>query len=545
MPVSPAPNTSAQSAATRGASARDTSARDAPARGTPTAWSLAVLAAAQFVVALDYNIVYVALPDIGAGLGFGAQSLQWVVSSYAVTFGGLLLLGGRLVDRLGARRMFLLGLALFGLACLAGGLAGNPGTLLAARAVQGVGAAMLAPATLSLINTGFAEGRERTRALSVWSAAGSAGLAAGALLGGVLTELGGWRWVMFVMVPAAAAILSAAPRTLGPKTPKTPKTPKSPKDSKDSKEPKEPKEPNAPTHQPAGLDVPGVLLATAGSTLLVFGLVSGPEAGWASLRGAGAIVLGAVLLGAFLLVEQRTRDPLVPLRLFGNRSLAVAMAVILVFQSGLGGAYYVFTTYLQNGLGYSALRTGLAFVPVTVLSVFAGMRLGPALIGRRGLRTTLFVGMLGNGLGIGALALGMSSDGAFVALLPGILIWGIGGGVTFTAMFVTAASGVDAREQGIASALATTAQQLGGAAGLAVLIAVANAHLDPSAGPASPADLIDGLRTAGLVAGAAAVLGAFLAFTLKRPPNPEPRTDTGTAGIDTEAGRTQPSQNTD
>ncbi|MFJ8743403.1 MFS transporter [Embleya sp. NPDC127516] len=542
MPVSPARNTSVRGASAGGAPTRDTSARNAPVRGAPTAWFLAVLAAAQFVVALDYNIVYVALPDIGAGLGFGAQSLQWVVSSYAVTFGGLLLLGGRLVDRLGARRMFLLGLALFGLACLAGGLAGNPGTLLAARAVQGVGAAMLAPATLSLINTGFTEGSERTRALSVWSAAGSAGLAAGALLGGVLTELGGWRWVMFVMVPAAAAILGAAPRTLGPKAPNAPKAPTTPRAPKTSKEPE------APTHQPAGLDIPGVLLATAGSTLLVFGLVSGPEAGWASLRGAGAIVLGVVLLGAFLLVEQRTRDPLVPLRLFGNRSLAVAMAVILVFQSGLGGAYYVFTTYLQNGLGYSALRTGLAFVPVTVLSVFAGMRLGPALIGRRGLRTTLFVGMLGNGLGIGTLALGMSSDGSFAALLPGILIWGIGGGITFTAMFVTAASGVDAREQGIASALATTAQQLGGAAGLAVLIAVANAHLDPNAGPASPADLIDGLRTAGLVAGAAAVLGAFLAFTLKRPPTPEARndtdTDTDTDGTaDTAAGQTQPSQN--
>ncbi|MGC0415131.1 MFS transporter [Embleya sp. AB8] len=455
--------------------------------------ALAVLAGAQFVVALDYNIVYVALPDIGSGLGFSAQSLQWVVSAYAVTFGGLLLLGGRLVDRVGARRMFLLGLTLFGLACLAGGFAGNPGVLLTARAVQGVGAAMLAPATLSLINTGFAEGAERTRALSIWSAAGSAGLAAGALLGGVLTELGGWRWVMFVMVPAAALLLAAAPRALGP-MPTTPDT-----------------------HERAGFDIPGVLLATAGSTLLVFGLVSGPDAGWTSPRGAGAIALGAVLLGVFLLVERRTRDPLVPLRLFGNRSLAVAMAAILVFQSGLGGAYYVFTTYLQNGLGYNALETGLAFIPVTVLSVIAGMRIGPALIGRRGLRFTLFVGMLTNGVGIGALALGMSTDGPFAALLPGILIWGLGGGVTFTALFVTAASGVQAGEQGIASALATTAQQLGGAAGLAVLIAVANAHLDLHAGPASPADLIDGLRTAGLVAGAAAVLGAFLAFALKRP----------------------------
>ncbi|WP_406284190.1 MFS transporter [Embleya sp. NBC_00896] len=483
MPISPARTR-------RSTPDRTTSGPDTPARGAPTGLTLAILAAAQFVVALDYNIVYVALPEIGSGLGFTAQSLQWVVSSYAVTFGGLLLLGGRLVDRIGARRMFALGVALFGLACLVGGFAGNPGVLLAARALQGVGAAMLAPATLSLINTGFAEGVERTRALAIWSAAGSAGLAAGALLGGVLTELGGWRWVMFVMVPAAAAILFAAPRVLAADRPTAAGR--------------------------GGLDVPGVLLATAGSTLLVFGLVSGPDAGWVSLRGVGAIAAGAVLLGLFVLVERRTRDPLVPLRLFGNRSLVVAMAAILVFQSGLGGAYYVFTTYLQNGLGYSALKTGLAFLPVTVLSVVAGMRLGPALIGSRGLRFTLFVGMLANGLGIGALALGMSADGSFVALLPGILVWGLGGGVTFTAMFVTAASGVAAREQGIASALATTAQQLGGAAGLAVLIAIANAHLATDTAPA-PEDLIDGLRAAGLVAAAASILGAFLAFALRRP----------------------------
>lgn len=215
MPISPARTR-------RSTPDRTTSGPDTPARGAPTGLTLAILAAAQFVVALDYNIVYVALPEIGSGLGFTAQSLQWVVSSYAVTFGGLLLLGGRLVDRIGARRMFALGVALFGLACLVGGFAGNPGVLLAARALQGVGAAMLAPATLSLINTGFAEGVERTRALAIWSAAGSAGLAAGALLGGVLTELGGWRWVMFVMVPRPRRSCSphrAYSRPIGPPRP--------------------------------------------------------------------------------------------------------------------------------------------------------------------------------------------------------------------------------------------------------------------------------------------------------------------------------------
>lgn len=205
-----------------------------------------------------------------------------------------------------------------------------------------------------------------------------------------------------------------------------------------------------------------------------------------------------------------------PLRLFANRNLAVAMSVILVFQSALGGAYYAFTTYLQDGLGYRPLETGLAFLPVTILSVVAGMKVGPALIGRWGLRATLFTGMLVNGLEITALAIGMSPDGSFWALLPGIVVWGIGGGTTFTAMFVTAASGVPSNQQGIASALATAAQQLGGAAGLAVLIAIATTALNGESGAAPPADLIEGLRTSSWVAGGAAILGAFFAFFLKR-----------------------------
>ncbi|MEZ0113609.1 MFS family permease [Catenulispora sp. EB89] len=450
---------------------------------------LALLVSTQFVVALDYNIVYVALPDIGTGLGFGAQSLQWVVSSYAVAFGGLLMLGGRLVDRIGRRDMFVVGLALFAAACLAGGLATGPATLLAARAVQGVGAAMLTPATLSLVTTGFAEGPERTRALSLWSAAGSAGLAAGALLGGVLTQVGGWRWVMLVMVPPALVIMVAAPRLLA-------------RDRVDRR-------------TLTGFDLPGALVATVGSMLLVFGLASGPQAGWGSVRGAGSIGVGVALLGAFAVIETGARDPLVPPRLLRTRSLAVAMAAILIFQSALGGAYYAFTTYLQVGHGYSALATGLAFLPVTVLSVVAGMRFGPALIGRWGARTSLFVSMLINGAGIVLLAAGMAPDASFWTLVPGIAVWGVGGGMTFTAMFVTATSGVRAGEQGVASAMATTAQQLGGAAGLAVLVAIATAGLHSVGGHVPPTEVINGLRQAGFAAGGTAMLGAFLAFALK------------------------------
>ncbi|WP_279581897.1 MFS transporter [Fodinicola feengrottensis] len=234
---------------------------------------LALLAFAQFLIALDYNIVYVALPDIGRALTFTPQTLQWVVTAYAVGFGGFLLLGGRAVDRLGARRLFVAGLLLFGAASLVGGFASGTATLVAARAVQGVGAALLSPATLSLINTSFAEGAARNRALAIWGACGSAGLAAGAVLGGVLTNVWGWRSVLFVMAPIALAAALLAPLVL----------------AVDSR------------RQAGGFDVLGALLATTGSSLLVFGLVSGPEAGWASVRGAGAMVSGVTLLAAFLL----------------------------------------------------------------------------------------------------------------------------------------------------------------------------------------------------------------------------------------------------
>lgn len=250
--------------------------------------ALALLAFAQFVVALDYNIVYVALPDIGRELGFTAQSLQWVVSAYAVGFGGFLLFGGRIVDRFGARRTFVLGLALFGLSCLAGGFAGSPEVLVAARGVQGLGAALLTPATLTLVNTSFAEGAERNRALSVWGAAGSGGLAVGALLGGVVTNAWGWQWVLFLLVPLALAAAAAARPVLASDTDRA--------------------------TDRGGFDVAGAVLATAGSSLLVLGLVSGPEAGWDSPRGAGALIAGLVLLAVFVVVEKRTADPLVPLR---------------------------------------------------------------------------------------------------------------------------------------------------------------------------------------------------------------------------------------
>ncbi|MFE1958620.1 MFS transporter [Streptomyces sp. NPDC059479] len=468
--------------------------------------TLALLAFAQFIVTIDYNIVYVALPDIGSQLGFSDQSLQWVVSAYAVAFGGLLLLGGRAVDRIGARRLFMLGLSLYAISSLTGGLATDPGVLLAARAVQGLGGAFLFPAVLALIFTNFAEGPERNQALGIWGTAGSSGLAAGALLGGILTDALGWEWVFFVNVPLALLAVVAAPRLLPADTP-----PKA--DGRSS------------------FDIPGALLVTVGVTLIVFGLATGPESGWGAGRTAGSLALGAVLLVGFLIVEARSRDPLMPLRLLGNRSLAVAMAIVFVFQTALAGGYYFFTTYVQPVLGYSPLEAGLAFLPLTVLSMLGAGRFAAPMMARYGLRTTLALSLIVNGVGIAATALGMSQNGSFWALLPGSIIWGIGGGGVFVSAFAAAGSGVAPQEQGVASALASTSQQIGGAVGLAVLVAVANAPLNGESSTGAPvASVIEGLRTAGFMAGGLLIVGSLLALALKRQPAAAPSAGTpGTA----------------
>lgn len=453
-----------------------------------------LLAFAQFIVAMDYNIVFVALPDVGRALGFSAQSLQWVLSAYAVGLGGFLLFGGRVVDRLGARRAFVGGLVLFGLACLAGGLAVDQGVLVAARAAQGLGGALLTPATLALIGSGFAEGPERNRALSVWGAAGSGGLAVGALLGGVLTDAWGWEWVLLVMVPLALGaavlapfVLAADPRGLRPPAPSSHGVPTEFHGLAAESHGLAAESDGVPAEKP-GFDVVGTLLATAASVLLVLGLVTGPETGW--VRGGVTVLAGLVVFGVFLLVERRTREPLVPTRLLGNRALLTAIGVILVFQSSLGGAYYLTTTYLQDVLGYRPLTAGLVFLPLTLVSMTASLKLLGPVIARWGVRRALVVGMVGNGVGIGLLAAGMAVQGGFWVLLPGLVVWGIGGGLTFPAMFITASAGVDAGQEGVASAVATTAQQVGGAMGLAVLVAIAGT----SAGTAGAA-LVAGLAT--------------------------------------------------
>ncbi|MEU8138097.1 MFS transporter [Streptodolium elevatio] len=442
------------------------------------AWTLALLALAGLVTALDFTVVYVALPEIAADVGFSDRSLQWVVSSYAVVYGGLLLLGGRLADLLGRRRMFVAGMALYGVGSMLGGLATAPGLLIGARAVQGIGGAVLFPATLSLVNTLFAEGPSRTRALTVWAVSGAGGLSLGALLGGVLTSALGWEAVFYVNVPlvvlAGVAAFGLLPRDAAAV-------------GRDGGEAVGRK----------GFDFPGALTGTVGLTLLVFAIAQGPEWGWADARVAGAAGVAVLLLAGFVAVEARTPDPLLPLRLFRQRSLTAATGVILAFGLTIQAVPFFLTLWFQQEMGYSAMRTGVAFLGPT-LSITAGNLVGERLAGRLGVRRTLMAGFAVASAGAALLAAGMTEDASYAGLLPGIVGFGLGTGIVFTTMWVAAASGVADAEQGAASGLASTALQFGSGVGLAVLVSVG------------------GIRTAVTVVAVGSLIGPVAALLLPR-----------------------------
>jgi EmrB/QacA subfamily drug resistance transporter len=461
---------------------------------TPTP-VLALLAFAMLIVSLDQYIVVVALPEMRRGLGFSEQSLQSVISAYAVASAGFLLLGGRAADVVGRRRVLVAGLALYGVASLAGGLATVPAVLLAARAVQGLGGALVFPATLSLVNTTFPEGRERNRAVAVWGAAGAAGLVVGVLLGGVLTRVFGWEAVFFVNVPLAGAAAVLALRLL-------------PADR--------------PRERRRHLDLPGALTATFGLTLLVLALVEGPNLGWTS----PAVLLGAVaglgLLAAFAGVERRSGDPLLSPRLLGNRNLATAVGIAFLFWATFGSVLYFLTLYLQDVHGYDALETGGAFLLPTAV-VVAGSALAGRLATRFGLRSTLVGALAIGALGAGALGLAMSADGSYAALVPGLVGLGIGDGTVFTLMFIAAGTGVRDDEQGVASAIASTSTSVGAAVGLAVLVLVANTGTSGLSGRALQTAKADGLGTAVLVVAAGIALTALIALNLRPAPPPPGR----------------------
>jgi EmrB/QacA subfamily drug resistance transporter len=443
---------------------------------------LALLAFAQLIISLDYNIVYVALPDIGRELGFGAQSLQWVVSAYAVAFGGALLLGGRACDLFGPRRVFALGCALYAASSLVGGLAGAPGLLVAARAGQGLGGALLFPATLTLVSTSFAAGRERNRAFAVWGTAGGSGMILGSLLGGVLTQAFGWAAVFFVNVPLAVAAALLAFLLLAAD----------------------------PAREPGRrFDLAGALTATFGTTLVVFALVEGPEVGWTSV--SVVALAGFALLGAFAVIERRGRDPLLPLRLLRDRNLGTGVVVTFLYMGTFGTLLYFLTGYFQGVHGYGALATGLAF-GVPMVAIAAGSQLAGRLATRYGTRPTLVVSLAVGGAGAALLGLSMTLEASYFALVPALVVLGLGQGAGYTLMFGAAAAGIPAADQGIASGVASTAQQVGGSVGLAVFVAVANAGTDGLSGEALRSATVDGLRTAVLLAAAGIAVTAVAAL---------------------------------
>ncbi|MGA4987874.1 MFS transporter [Nonomuraea bangladeshensis] len=456
-----------------------------PARSRRPGWSLALLALGHLIISLDFTIIFVALPDIAAEVGFTPHTLQWVVTMYAVLYGGFLLVGGRLSDLVGRRRMFVLGMTLYGVASLLGGLATAPAVLLGARALQGLAGAILFPAVLALVNTAFAEGRERNRALTVWAMAGAGGLTAGALAGGVLTQALGWQAVFYVNVPLAVAGAAAAFALL-------------PADGRATK---------------GSVDVPGALTGTGGVTLLIFAVAHGSEAGWARTEVIAAAVLAVVLLAAFLLLQARGRAPLMPLRLFRNRALSGAIMVILIFGLTTQSVPYFLTLYFQDVLGLSALETGLAFLGPT-LSITAGNFLSERLNHRFGTRSTLVAGIVLNAVGAALLAPGMHEDGSVLTVLAGVVVIGLGMGITYEAMWIAAGTGVPADEQGLASGVASTALQVGTAAGLAVLVAVANRDIAGLSGEVLRAASAEGMRVAVYVLGAVMLTAVLAAFRL-------------------------------
>jgi EmrB/QacA subfamily drug resistance transporter len=453
--------------------------------------TLAAVAVVQFMVSLDLSVVNVGLPRIAAGLGFGAVGVTWVINAYALTFGGLLLVGGAAADRYGRKRVLLVGLGLFGLASLAGGLAQEPGHLVAARALQGIGAAALAPAALALLTATFPTGRARVRAFGVWSAMNAAGGAFGVVIGGLLTEYASWRWVMFVNVPMAAGALALAWRGVAAA---------------------------APPARRGRPDVLGAALATAGMSLVVLGVVRTDQYSWSSPVTVTTLAVAVALLAAFVHVERTVaREPLIRLGLLTNRSVAGANAYNLLVGAAMASAFYFVSLYLQRVLGNGPARSGIEFLPLA-LGVIAGSVLAVKLGYRLAARTLLVVGGLLTATGFAWFGQ-ISADGAFATdvLGPSIVV-GVGFGLCLGPVVSTATMGVASNESGTASGLLNSSRQIGAALGLAVLGTVAH---DLTGQTTTPARLDDGYAL-GLTLGAALLIAAVLiALTVL----PSPATD--------------------
>ena len=460
-------------------------------RTRPPAWAvLAVVCAGQFLVVLDVSVVNVALPSMRTALGLGQTGQQWVVNAYALTFAGFLLLGGRAADLFGRKRIFLVGLGLFTAASLAGGLAQDPWMLITARTVQGLGAAVLAPTTLSILTTSFPEGAERTKAISTWTAVGAGGGAAGALVGGLLTDYLSWRWVLLVNVPTGALVLAGAALCLTESRSKVARR----------------------------LDVPGAVLVTAGVASLAYGIAESESHGWSSGYCVLPLIGGAVLLAAFVAVEARTEAPLIPLRLFRVRSVWAADTVLFGTGAATFSTWYFLSLYLQNVLHYSPVRAGLSFLPHT-LSIVIGSKLAPRLMRYVDAR---IVGAAGGALSACGLVWQstLTVHGTFVGTIlgPGIVTM-LGVGLLMTPIAAAATSGVGMGEQGIVSGLLNTSRQLGGALGLTVLATAAADRMSSRVGHGHGAleALTSGYALAFLLGAGSLAVGTCLISLLPKP----------------------------
>ncbi|HST17701.1 MAG TPA: MFS transporter [Gaiellaceae bacterium] len=456
----------------------------------PNRWkALAIVCAAFFMTVLDVSIVNVALPSIGRSLHFSREGLQWVITAYAITFGGFLLLGGRAADLLGRRRVFEVGVVIFTVASFFCGLAWSEGVLIASRAVQGFGAALITPAALSIITTMFEEGPERNKALGIWGALGGSGAAVGVLAGGVLTKYFGWEWIFFVNVPVGIASFLLALRFV--------------RESRAEREMKP--------------DWAGAVTVTAGLALLVYAVSEAPAHGWGSGWTISRLAASVILLGAFLLIEARAKDPLMPFHIFRVRTVAGANVAGLLLGAMIFANFFVLTLYVQGVLGWSALRTGVTFIATAGSAVlWAGVaqalvtRLGPKIV-----MATGFVAMIVSLI----LYTQIPVDGSYWSnLLPGYLLMGFGLPFAFIPVSIAALAGVSHEEAGLASGLINTAQQVGGAIGVAVASSVAITHFDNlvSAGTPAPEALTSGYQWAFWVMVGVGIVGLVASLTLIR-----------------------------
>jgi len=406
---------------------------------------LAVTVAAQFMVIVDVAVVNVALPAIKHDLHFSQDSLQWVITAYSILFGGMLLLGGRLADLLGRRRLFMAGVAVFTISSLFSGLAWSESSLIVTRALQGLGGALLAPAALSIVVTTFREGRERNIALAVWGAASGTGGAVGVLLGGVLTSYLDWSWIFFVNLPVGVAVLAVSPWLLS-----------------------ESRAPVAHRH----FDVAGATSITAGMMVLVYAITRASEHGWSNGMTVGLLATAAALIVAFLGIESRSPAPLLPLRIFRLRTLSAANATMLAIGATAFAQFFLITLYLQEVLRYSAIETGVAFIAITV-TIVAFSNVGQMLTTRLGARPVLTTGLLLTAAG-GALYAQMPASGAyFWDVFPGLVLSGIGLAFSFVPVMIAGLTGVQPNDAGVASGLINTSRQIGGSVGLAAVTTIA------------------------------------------------------------------------